>query len=60
MVDHGSPDPLALCRFDGVHRLQLGVSPVEVLEGPDPEDLAVEAGAEERDGGMQQPSTSKA
>ena len=37
-----------------VHRLQLGVRLVELLEGPDPHELAVEPCAEERHGRVEQ------
>ena len=49
MLDQCSSDPLAPGGLDRVQRLPLAVSLIQLLEGGDSEELAVEAGAEEHD-----------
>src|SRR2546423_8258305 len=55
MIDQRPSDALASGSLDRVHRLQLAVRSIELPESPDSEELAVEAGAIERDGRAEKP-----
>ncbi len=54
MLDECPSDSSTPCGLNRVHRPQLGVSTVELLEGPDPDELPVEPCAEERYGLVEQ------
>jgi len=49
MIDEGVSDSASPSGLNGMHRFQLGMRPVELLERPDPEDLSVEPCTEEGD-----------
>lgn len=49
VVEHGLTDPGPARRFDGLHRFQLCVVAVKLLQCTDPERLAIAAEAKERD-----------
>src|SRR2546423_3545639 len=55
MVDDRASDSAPPRRLRGMHRLQLGVIAIELLDRTDTEQLAVHAKAEERDRGVDEP-----
>ena len=57
MIDHRSPYPTPSSCFGGMHAFQLCVAVVKLLQGPDAEQVTVEAEAEERDGGIEEAVT---
>ena len=54
VVDQRAADAAPACRLGGVHGLDLGVVVVDPLERGDAEQVAVDAVAEERHGGVDQ------
>ena len=54
MLDQSPSDSSAPRGLNGVHRLQFGVSLLELFESPDPDELPVEPCAEEGDAGIEQ------
>jgi hypothetical protein len=55
VVEHHPADPLPTDRFGGVHRLQLRVRLVELVQRTDRDEDARAAGAEERDPRAREP-----
>ena len=54
MVDDRPSNPLAPRCLSGVHRLQLSVVVIELLDGSDPEKLTFDPKTEERDAGVEE------